>query len=334
MKALLSKGCGDTDTLVIEMVSDPVPGEGEVLVAVKACGINYPDVLIIKDQYQFKPKRPFSPGGEISGIVEKVGKGVVGVAVGQRVLALMTYGGLAEKVVVASDRVVGIPKEMPFDVAAALLMTYETSYYALTQKGALQEGETLFVLGAGGGVGLAAVELGCALGARVVAAASSREKLNEAKSKGASLGVIYPAEPKTVEDKKKITSLFKEVLGSKGWDVACDSVGGAYSEAAMRAGGWGGRFLVVGFPAGIPSFPLNLTLLKSTSIIGVFLGAAIERKPELHSEMVDALMKLYIDGKIQPHISERFKLENAGDAIERLAKRKAIGKVVVMMSCL
>lgn len=329
MKAVLSTAPGGPDTLELCEVADPNAQDGQVVIAVKACGVNYPDVLVIEDQYQFRPERPFTPGGEVSGVIESIGKGVVGLAPGQRVLALVMFGGMAEKIAVDANKVVPIPDTMPFDEAAAFLLTYETSYYALKLRGKLAAGETLLVIGAGGGVGLAAVELGKAFGARVVAAASSQEKLDLACAKGAGNGVVYPVGPFDADARKQLAGLFKDACGPAGWDVAYDAVGGAYAEAAVRASGWGGRYLVVGFPAGIPSLPLNLALLKSCSIVGVFLGAAVERDPALHGTMVKELMSLYRAGQIRPHISAHFPLEEAGEAIAMLARRKALGKVVV-----
>jgi len=329
MKAMLSKTVGGPDTLVIEERPDPVAERGKVVLSVKACGVNYPDFLMIQDMYQFKPERPFSPGGEVAGVVEAVGEGVTNVKVGDRVLASLGWGGMAQKALVDAGRVVPIPDAMPFDEAAAFMMTYGTSYYALKDRGEIKPGETLLVLGAAGGVGLAAVELGKAMGARVIAAASSQEKVDLAIKHGAESGVVYPSGPFDKDGKKELAKLFKQACGDKGWDVAYDGVGGDYAEATIRASGWNGRFLVIGFPAGIPAVPLNLTLLKSCSIVGVFWGAAVARDPGGHAQNVEELMALYAQSKIRPHVSERFPLERAGDAIAHLASRKAMGKVVV-----
>jgi len=258
-----------------------------------------------------------------------VGEGVTHLKPGQRVLASTGSGGMAQKVAVDALRVVPIPDEMPFDEAAAFMMTYGTSYYALKDRAELKSGETMLVLGAAGGVGLAAVELGKAMGARVVAAASSQEKVDLAIAHGAESGVVYPSGPFDKDGKKALSGLFKDACGPNGWDVAYDGVGGDYAEAAIRASGWGGRFLVIGFPAGIPAVPLNLTLLKSCSLVGVFWGAAVARDPKGHAQNVKELMALYSEGKIRPHVSERFPLAKAGDAIAHLASRKAMGKVVV-----
>ncbi|HEX6865814.1 MAG TPA: NADPH:quinone oxidoreductase family protein [Caulobacteraceae bacterium] len=329
MKAVLSKTVGGPETLVVEEVPDPVAEPGKVVLSIKACGVNYPDVLMIQDMYQFKPERPFAPGGEVAGVVEAVGEGVPHLTPGRRVLASTGFGGMAEKVAVDAMRTVPIPDDMPFDEAAAFMMTYGTSYYALKDRGELKQGETLLVLGAAGGVGLAAVELGKAMGARVIAAASSQEKVDLAIKHGAESGVVYPSGPFDKDGRKALAQLFKDACGPNGWDVAYDGVGGDYAEATIRASGWGGRFLVIGFPAGIPAVPLNLTLLKSCSLVGVFWGAAVARDPKAHAQNVKELMALYSEGKIKPHVSEHFPLDKAGDAIAHLASRKAMGKVVV-----
>jgi len=329
MKAVLSTVVGGPETLELSELPDPVAGPGKVLLAVKACGVNYPDVLIIEDKYQFKPERPFAPGGEVSGLIAAVGEGVTRFKVGDRVLASTGHGGMAEMLALDENRCTAIPDSMPFDEAAAFILTYGTSYYALKDRGHLKAGETLLVLGAAGGVGLAAVELGKAAGARVIAAASSQEKIDLAIAHGADAGVIYPRGPFDKDGQKALANLIKDACGPNGWDVAYDAVGGDYSEATIRAAGWGGRFLVIGFPSGIPKIPLNLTLLKSCDIVGVFWGASVARDPKGHAQNVKDLMGLYAEGKIKPHVSERFPLERAGDAIAHLASRKAMGKVVV-----
>jgi NADPH2:quinone reductase len=331
MKALLSKVVGGPDTLVLEDIESPLARPGWAVVSVKACGVNYPDVLIIEDRYQFKPPRPFAPGSEISGIVTAVGEGVTHVKVGDRVLANTGSGGMVEEMAVEAGRLVKIPDAMPFDEAAAFLMTYGTSYYALKDRGFLKAGQTLLVLGAAGGVGLAAVELGKVMGARVIAAASSQEKVDLAIRHGAESGVVYPRGPFDRDGQKALASLFKDACGPAGADVIYDGVGGDYAEASLRSIAWEGRFLVVGFPAGIPKLPLNLTLLKSCDVAGVFWGAAVARDPAGHQRNVAELLELYSAGKIKPYISETFPLARAGEAIVHLASRKAMGKVVVTM---
>jgi NADPH2:quinone reductase len=329
MKAILSKTVGGPDTLVLEEVADPKPKPGEVLVAVKACGVNYPDVIIIEDKYQFKPERPFSPGGEIAGVVEAVGEGVTQVKVGDRVIGQAGWGGMAEKIALAEGRCIPMPEGMSFEEGAAFIMTYGTSHYALKQRADLKAGETLLVLGAAGGVGLAAVELAKAAGARVIAACSSQEKVDLCKAHGADDGVVYPRGPFDKDGKKALADLFKGVCGKDGANVIYDAVGGDYAEAALRAIAWEGRFLVIGFPSGIPSIPLNLTLLKGCQIVGVFWGAFTAKDPKGNQENIKDLMALYAAGKIKPHVFAAYPLAEAGKAITDLAERRAQGKVVV-----
>jgi len=331
MKAMLSKTVGGPQTLVFEELPSPAPKAGHAVISVKACGVNYPDVLIIEDLYQFKPSRPFAPGGEISGVVKSVGEGVTHVKPGDRVLGNTGWGGMAEELSLEAARLIPIPDAMPFDEAAAFIMTYGTSYYALKDRGHIKPGETLLVLGAAGGVGLAAVELGKAMGARVIAAASSQAKVDLAIKHGADSGVVYPAGPFDKDGAKALAALFKEACGPAGADVIYDGVGGDYAEAALRSAAWEGRFLVVGFPAGIPRIPLNLPLLKGCDIVGVFWGTAVARDPKAHLQNVRELFDLYAAGKIKPFVSERFPLAKAADAIAHLASRKAMGKVVVTM---
>jgi NADPH2:quinone reductase len=331
MKALLSKAVGGPDTLVLEELPSPQAKPGWAVIEVKACGVNYPDVLIIEDLYQFKPARPFAPGGEVAGIVKAVGEGVTNVKVGDRVLGNTGWGGMAEELALEASRLIPIPDAMPFDVAAAFIMTYGTSYYGLKDRGHMKPGESLLVLGAAGGVGLAAVELGKAMGARVIAAASSEDKVALCKAHGADEGVVYPRGPFDKEGQRALANLFKEACGPNGADVVYDGVGGDYAEAALRSTAWEGRFLVIGFPAGIPKIPLNLALLKGCDIVGVFWGSAVARDPAAHQRNVKELLELYAAGKIKPHVSERFPLAKAGEAIKHLASRKAMGKVVVVM---
>jgi len=331
MKAVLSRAAGGPQTLMLEEVEAPAPKAGEVLIKVAACGVNFPDALIIEDKYQFRPERPFAPGSEVAGTIEAIGAGVIDLKPGQRVLASVGWGGMAEKVAAAAGRCVVIPDAMPFDEAAAFLMTYGTSYHALKDRGHLKPGDTLLVLGAAGGVGSAAVEIGRALGARVIAAASSDEKVAKAKEWGADEGVVYPGGPFDKEGTKKLADLFKSACGKGGADVVYDPIGGDYSEAALRAIAWEGRFLVVGFPAGIAKIPLNLALLKGCEIIGVFWGEFIRRDPPGHARNVAELLALYEKGAIKPRVSKHFPLAKSGEAIAWLADRKALGKVVVTM---
>ncbi len=329
MKALLSKSVGGPETLVLEDVPSPTAKPGWAVVSIKAIGVNYPDVLIIEDKYQFKPARPFAPGGEVAGIVKEVGEGVTHVKVGDRVLGNTGWGGMAEELALEAGRLIPVPDAMPFDEAAAFIMTYGTSYHALKDRGHIKPGETLLVLGAAGGVGLAAVELGKAMGARVIAAASSQEKVDLAIARGAESGVVYPHGPFDRDGQKALAEQFKAACGPNGADLVYDGVGGDYAEAALRCVAWEGRFLVVGFPAGIPRIPLNLPLLKGCDIVGVFWGTAVARDPKGHQQNVKELLELYAAGKIKPHVSEHYPLARAGEAISHLASRKAMGKVVV-----
>ncbi|MEP7210818.1 MAG: NADPH:quinone oxidoreductase family protein [Alphaproteobacteria bacterium] len=328
MKAILSKAPGLPDTLVLEDVPSPTPKAGEVVVSVKAVGVNFPDFLIIQDMYQYKPERPFSPGGEIAGVVKAVGEGVTTLKVGDKVFGGIGAGGMREEVAIAASRMNILPDFMPFDEGAALLMTYGTSQYALKDRGHLKPGEKLLVLGAAGGVGLAAVELGRAMGAEVIAAASTQDKIDFAISKGAHKGFVYPSNPLSRDQQKAFSEQIKEISGG-GVDVIYDGVGGDYAEPAVRALNWEGRFLVIGFPAGIPKLPLNLTLLKSCQIVGVFWGAWTARNPKGHAANLAELFELYQAGKIRPHVSNRYPLARAAEAIKELSERRAKGKVVI-----
>lgn len=331
MKALLSRAAGGPETLELAELPDPVVGAGQLLVRVKACAINYPDVLIIEDKYQFKPERPFAPGGEIAGVVEAVGEGVGGWAIGDRLIAMIGHGGLAEKVVVDAKTAVPLPPERSFEEGSALILTYATSIHALLDRGRLEEGQTLLVLGAAGGVGLAAVELGKAFGAHVVAAVSSEEKAEAARDAGADAVLIYPRGPFDKEGSKALAQMFKEAVGPKGADVIFDPVGGDYAEPALRSIGWEGRYLVVGFPAGIPRLPLNLTLLKSCDVCGVFWGAFAARDAEANAAHIRTLFRLWEEGRIAPKVSRTWPLEQGGEAIAYMAARRAVGKLVVTM---
>ena len=329
MRAVLSKTVGGPSSLVVEEVLDPTPKAGEVIIEVKAVGVNFPDTLIIEDKYQFKPQRPFSPGGEVSGVVEAVGEGVKGVFKGDRVIAMPGWGGMVERLAVRADSLIKMPDGMSFEEGAALIMTYGTSYYALKDRAQLKAGEALLVLGAAGGVGAAAVELGKAMGAHVIAAASTNDKVQFALELGADNGLIYPSGPMDKAAQKELSGELKLASGRDGPDVVYDGVGGDYAEPALRSMDWNGRYLVVGFPAGIPSFPLNLTLLKSVSVVGVFWGAAAARDPEGHKANVADLMKFWAEGKITPRVSRTFPLERAHEAIQALSDRTVMGKVVV-----
>ena len=331
MKALLSRQAGGPETLVLEEIAEPVPGRGEVRIKVRAVGVNFPDLLIIQDLYQIKPPRPFAPGGELSGVVEVLGEGVTNLKVGDRVLVSPVRSAMAEKAIGNANNCWKIPDSMPFDQAAALLLTYGTSQHALKDRAQLRSGETLLVLGAGGGVGLAAVELGKAMGARVIAAASSADKLALAREHGADDGVQYPLGPLDKTAARALTDSFKAVCCADGANVIYDGIGGDYTEAALRAIAWAGRHLVVGFTAGIPKLPLNLALLKGCEIVGVFWGEFTQRLPKVHAANVAALMALYLDGKIKPAVTERFPLSRGGEAIARLGSRAARGKIVVTM---
>ncbi|HEX6218040.1 MAG TPA: NADPH:quinone oxidoreductase family protein [Sphingomicrobium sp.] len=329
MKALLSTEPGPPETLKLVDIDDPAPDLGELLIRVRAAAINFPDVLIIEDKYQLRPPRPFAPGGEISGEVEAVGEGVEGWKVGDRIIAVTGYGGLAEKMVIPARAAFRLPAGRSFAEGSALLLTYATSIHALLDRGKLEAGQTLLVLGAAGGVGLAAVELGKAYGARVIAAVSSEEKAAAAREAGADEAIVYPSGPFDKEGQKALAQLFKDAVGPEGADVIYDPVGGDYAEPALRAIGWEGRYLVVGFPAGIPRLPLNLTLLKSCDVCGVFWGAFAARDPQANAAHVASLFLLWDEGKIAPRISRTFPLERAGEAIAAMAARSVIGKLVV-----
>jgi NADPH:quinone reductase-like Zn-dependent oxidoreductase len=331
VKALLSERPGGPETLRIADLPDPQPGPGELLVRVRACAINYPDVLIIEDKYQLKPPRPFAPGGEVAGEVEALGDGVEGWSAGDRLIAVPGFGGLVEKIVLPARSAFRLPAARSFEDGAALLLTYATSIHALADRGRLQAGQTLLVLGAAGGVGLAAVELGKAMGARVVAAVSSEEKARAAREAGADDALIYPPGPFDRDGQKALADRFKGAVGPAGADVIFDPVGGDYAEPALRSIGWGGRYLVVGFPAGIPKLPLNLTLLKSCDVCGVFWGAFAMRDPKANADHVEQLFQWWDEGKIAPKVSATYPLERAGEAITAIAERRAIGKLVVTL---
>ncbi|MFN0040947.1 MAG: NADPH:quinone oxidoreductase family protein [Burkholderiales bacterium] len=322
MKAVLCKELGLPGKLVIEQVPPLRAAKGQIVVSVKACGVNFPDTLIIQGKYQFKPELPFSPGGEVAGVVKEVGEGVTNPKPGDRVIAFNTWGGFAEEMVVEADRTVPMPKEMDFVPAAALVLTYGTSYHALKDRAELKAGETLLVLGAAGGVGLAAIQIGKAMGARVIAAASSDTKLQVCKQNGADETINYGSED--------LRARIKAMTAGKGVDVVYDPVGGPYSEPALRDMAWKGRFLVIGFAAGdIPKVPLNLTLLKGCSIVGVFWGSFTRNEPERNRENNWELMAMYAAGKIKPHIHATYPLERAAEALNEVINKRVSGKVVL-----
>lgn len=323
MKAVLCKAYGPPESLMIEDIASPRPEKGQVVVAVKACGVDFPDTLIIQGKYQFKPPMPFSPGGEVAGVVKEVGEGVSGIKPGDRVIAFTGWGGFAEEVVVDANRLIPMPSGVDFPTAAAFLMTYATAYHALKDRAHLKPGEKLLVLGAAGGVGLAAVELGKLMGAHVIAAASSARKLEVCRQYGASEVINYAD-----EDLKERVKL---LTGGNGVDVAFDPVGGIYSEAVLRGMAWDGRFLVIGFAAGeIPRVPLNLPLLKGCSIVGVFWGAFAERDPSGNQENTRQLLTWLAGGKLKPHISASYPLDQAARALYDIMNRRVIGKVVLL----
>jgi len=324
LKALLCKQFGPPESLVLEDVPSPKPGAGEVVISVKAASVNFPDVLIIQNKYQFKPPLPFSPGSELAGIVKEVGEGVSNVKSGDRVIAFTTYGAFAEEAKTEATRLLPMPTGMAFPSAASFILTYGTTDHALRDRGRLKAGETLLVLGAAGGVGIAAIEVGKALGARVIACASSDEKLAVCREHGADEAINYAA--------GNLREGIKGLTGGKGVDVIYDAVGGPYTEPAFRSIAWRGRLLVIGFAAGdIPKLPLNLPLLKGADVVGVFWGDFTRREPKTFLESARQLMRWFEEGKLKPHVSATFPLEKAAEAMNLLASRKAKGKVVVQI---
>ncbi len=324
MKALRCHAYGPPEALVLEDIPSPEPGKGQVRIRVKACGVNFPDTLIIQGLYQFKPEFPFSPGSEIAGVIDAVGEGVRQHKVGDEVFSLLGWGGFAEEVVADANAVFPKPPGMDFATAASFLMVYGTSYYALKDRARLKEGETLLVLGAAGGVGLTAVELGKLMGARVIAAASTPEKLALCRQYGADEAINYREE----DLKERV----KTLTGGRGADVVYDPVGGAYSEAALRAINWEGRYLVVGFAAGdIPSIPLNLPLLKGCQIVGVFWGSFARREMARNLANTMQLIQWFAEGHLNPHIEATYPLEEAPQALRAIMDRKAKGKLVIAL---
>lgn len=324
MKALLCKSHGNPEALVLEDVSSPKPGPGQLVIQVKACGVNFPDSLIIQNKYQFKPELPFAPGGEVSGIVSAVGEGVKHLKEGDAVFALTGWGGFAEEVVADGFKTMPIPPGMDFVTAATTMYTCGTSMHALKQRAQIQEGETLLVLGAAGGVGLAAVQIGKLMGAKVIAAASSDEKLAQCKALGADETINYSTED--------LRERIKALTDEKGVDVVYDPVGDTFSEPAVRSLAWQGRYLVVGFAAGAPaSIRLNLPLLKGASIVGVFWGAFAQKQPKDSIANFQQILQWIAKGKLKQHIHEQYPLAKGGQAIRDLMDRKVIGKNVVVV---
>ena len=322
MKAVVCKQFGPPDSLLVEDLPSPHAGPGEVVLTVKAASVNFPDVLIIQNKHQFKPPLPFSPGSELAGTVKEVGAGVAAFKPGDKVMAFTTYGAFAEEVKTEATRLVPLPHGMDFVTGAAFLLTYATSDHALRDRGALRAGETLLVLGAAGGVGLAAIDIGKALGARVIACASSEEKLAVCRSHGADAGINYATED--------LRERIQAIAGKSGVDVVYDPVGGPYTEPAFRSLAWRGRLLVVGFAAGdIPKLPLNLALLKGASVVGVFWGDFARREPGQFAQSVRQLGEWYRQGKLRPHVSQTFPLEKAAEALKLMAARQVKGKLVL-----
>jgi NADPH2:quinone reductase len=323
MKAVLCKQWGLPETLVVEDVPSPVAGPGEVLIEVHAAGVNFPDTLIIQKKYQFQPELPFSPGGEVAGVVKAVGEGVKTCKPGDRVIGSNTWGGYAQEIAVKAERVVPIPEGMDFVTASAYVLAYGTSLHALKDRAKLAAGETMLVLGAAGGVGIAAVEIGKSMGARVIAAASSEDKLALCREHGADETIDYARED--------LRERIKALTGGKGPDVIYDPVGGQYSEPAFRSINWEGRHLVVGFAAGdIPKLPLNLMLLKSASLVGVFWGAFLQRDQAVTRQHMRDLFELYQSGKVKPPVTQTYTLEQAAQALRDVMERRVKGKVAIL----
>ncbi|MEC4721440.1 NADPH:quinone oxidoreductase family protein [Noviherbaspirillum sp. CPCC 100848] len=322
MKAILCKSWGLPDTLVVEELPDVIPAAGQVAIRVEAAGVNFPDVLIIQNKYQFKPELPFTPGSELAGVITAVGDGVTNVKTGDKVLAFVSQGAFAQQIAVPAKLVMPMPPGLDFDTAAAVTLTYGTSHHAVVDRAQLKAGETMLVLGAAGGVGLAAIEIGKALGARVIAAASTDEKLAVCTEHGADATINY-----TTQD---LREAIKAATDGKGPDVIYDPVGGIYAEPAFRSIGWRGRYLVVGFANGeIPKLPLNLALLKGASLVGVFWGEYARREPKANLAAMRELMEWMAQGKIKPHISGRYALADTAQALNDMAARKVTGKVVI-----
>ena len=323
MKAVLCKAFGPPESLVIEEVEPLKPGKGQVVISVKACGVNFPDTLIIQGKYQSKPPFPFIPGSEVAGVVKELGEGVDTTKIGEKVMAFIGMNGFAEEAVANEFQIVPMPHNLDFASASAFLLTYGTSHHALKDRAQLRSGETLLVLGAAGGVGLAALEIGKVMGAKVIAAASSDEKLEVCRQHGADEIINYSTED--------LRDRIKQLTGGKGVDVAFDPLGGSFSEPVLRSMAWGGRFLVIGFASGdIPRIPLNLPLLKACSIVGVFWGAFMEREPKHGRENIQELITWVNEGKLKPHVSATYPLEHVAEALNDLMERKVTGKAVLV----
>lgn len=322
MKAVLCKTWGLPDTLVVEDLPDVVPGPGQVAIDVHAAGVNFPDVLIIQNKYQFRPELPFTPGSELAGVIRAVGDGVTNFKPGDKVLAFVSQGAFAQQIAVPATMAMPMPPGLDFDTAAAVTLTYGTSHHAVVDRAQLKAGETMLVLGAAGGVGLAAIEIGKALGARVIAAASSDEKLEVCKAHGADATINYSTQD--------LREAIKTTTDGKGPDVIYDPVGGGYTEPAFRSIAWRGRYLVIGFANGeIPKLPFNLPLLKGASIVGVFWGEFAKREPKANLAAMQELMKWMAEGKVRPHISGRYALAETAQALNDMAARKVTGKIVI-----
>ena len=332
MKALQCVELGGPEKLVVNDVADPEIAEDHIIIEVKSASVNFPDVLMIQGLYQFQPPLPFIPGGESAGVVIEIGDGVEGFNIGDKVFAATGVGGICEKILAHKNNVRPIPENMDFEIAAALSVTYGTSIYALKQRANLKADETLLVLGASGGVGLATVQLGKAMGAKVIAAASTQEKVDICIENGADEGFVYPSGNLDRDQQKELSNKIKELTGGLGPNVIYDPVGGTYAEPCLRSIAWDGRYLVIGFAAGadqIPKMPLNLTLLKGCQIVGVFWGAWTGMFPAENQKNFEELFQMYKDGKINPAPSDKFTLETSAEAIAHLKDRKAKGKVVI-----
>jgi NADPH:quinone reductase len=322
MRAIRCHQYGPPESLVLETLLDLRPGPGEVVIDVRAASVNFPDVLVIQNKYQMKPELPFTPGAEFAGVVREVGAHVTRLSVGMRVAAYTAQGAFAEQALASEAACMPLPDGIDFATAAAITLAYGTSHHAVVDRGALKAGETMLVLGAAGGVGLAAVEIGKALGARVIAAASSPEKLALCVEHGADATINYTSE--------NLRERIKALTDGNGPDVIYDPVGGEYAEPAFRSIGWRGRYLVVGFANGeIPKLPLNLTLLKGASIVGVFWGQHIQREPELASAAMQQMFGWIKEGRLRPHITKRYSLEQTAEALSDMASRRVSGKIVI-----